>query len=85
MLRLLLASLVVASASARGLRFGIVAQPKARCYLNPETIIISECECHESCGSCGYYDMPDKAEDCITCADGSAVVPVFEDGTGTCE
>ena len=46
-----------------------------------------DCQCHYSCGACGYGGenyAPDDAADCITCADGSPVTPVWGDGTGTC-
>ena len=45
---------------------------------------IPGCECHASCATCGYTDDPTGADDCIACADGIAVVPVYPDGTGTC-
>ena len=45
---------------------------------------LSHCVCHESCASCGFYHNPVRANDCITCADGSSVQPVFSDGTGFC-
>ena len=45
------------------------------------------CQCHYTCASCGYTgdsDYNPDAGDCITCADGSAVTPIWADGTGTC-
>merc|ERR1719506_2224284 len=45
---------------------------------------IPGCECHASCASCGYTDDPTGPADCIACADGGAVVPVYHDGTGWC-
>ena len=45
---------------------------------------IPGCECHASCASCGYDDDPTGPADCIACADGGAVVPVYDDGTGIC-
>ena len=45
---------------------------------------LSNCVCHESCASCGFYHNPVGADDCITCADGSSVQPAFSDGTGFC-
>lgn len=45
------------------------------------------CQCHISCSACGYGGdqySPTGAADCITCADGSPVTPIFGDGTGTC-
>merc|ERR1712070_1287770 len=49
-------------------------------------ILILGCECHSSCGTCGFNDAPTNADDCITCADGSTVQQVawHTDGTGTC-
>ena len=46
---------------------------------------IDGCECHSSCEKCGYYAMPEGDSDCITCADGSSVTPIYTDGTGTCD
>jgi len=54
------------------------------CFMSP-TQQIADCMCHASCGSCGYYEWPIRNNDCITCADGSDVVPEFDDGTGRCE
>ena len=45
---------------------------------------IPGCKCHASCAMCGYTNVPTDANDCITCADGGAVVSVYPDGTGTC-
>ena len=53
------------------------------CYSAPG-VAISDCSCHWTCRSCGYNDEPSEYNDCIDCADFSAVVPVFSDGTGTC-
>jgi hypothetical protein len=46
--------------------------------------MIPGCECHSSCGACGYYDWPDADDDCIYCPDGSEVDAVYSDGTGYC-
>jgi len=54
------------------------------CFTAPDTPPIDNCMCHSTCGSCGYYDWPIRNNDCITCADGSAVVPEYNDGTGHC-
>merc|ERR1711998_463132 len=45
---------------------------------------IQGCDCYETCGDCGYSDSPTDPTDCINCADGSDVVPIYEDGTGCC-
>ena len=45
---------------------------------------VPDCSCHETCLTCGYSDEPHDSNDCIACVDGSVVVPVFSDGTGTC-
>jgi len=45
---------------------------------------IAGCTCHSSCRACGYNDEPTEADDCITCADGSTVEAVYDDGTGRC-
>jgi len=45
---------------------------------------IDGCTCDDSCALCGYSDSPTGADDCITCADFTAVTPEYPDGTGTC-
>jgi len=50
-------------------------------YLNEK---IKGCSCHSSCEACGYNKRSDTVLDCITCADGSEVNPVWKDGTGYC-
>ena len=45
---------------------------------------VEGCTCHPSCASCGYYSWPSGSTDCVTCADGSEVMPYFDDGTGAC-
>ena len=55
------------------------------CYDSPSaTTPIADCVCHETCGQCGFYNWPTAENDCVTCADGSAVTPEYEDGTGYC-
>ena len=56
---------------------------EASCFEDPGEGIPG-CECHASCATCGYYNDPTAVDDCITCADGGAVVPAYDDGTGTC-
>lgn len=34
---------------------------------------MSDCTCHESCGSCGYSEDPTGSDDCLTCSD-----PIYE-------
>ncbi|XRB14789.1 hypothetical protein RI054_09g46290 [Pseudoscourfieldia marina] len=55
----------------------------SNCFVQPE-VALDNCKCHPTCGTCGYNNDPTKAVDCITCADGSAVKPVYADGTGYC-
>jgi hypothetical protein len=46
---------------------------------------ISDCTCHESCGTCGYYWDPTGSDDCLTCSDPTFEVnPWYDDGTGVC-
>mmetsp|Transcript_6040 Transcript_6040/g.18198 ORF Transcript_6040/g.18198 Transcript_6040/m.18198 type:complete len:448 (+) Transcript_6040:66-1409(+) len=45
---------------------------------------IADCECHESCVACGFYDNPVNANDCVSCADGGEVSVVYLNGAGTC-
>uniref|UniRef100_A0A7S2J6Y6 Uncharacterized protein n=1 Tax=Haptolina brevifila TaxID=156173 RepID=A0A7S2J6Y6_9EUKA len=45
---------------------------------------VAACKCHHSCASCGYAEQPTSMFDCITCAHGGPVTPVYVDGTGTC-
>ena len=56
----------------------------ATCFSDPG-VAIANCECHETCATCGFNDEPTKKKDCITCASGVAVTPYFDDGTGTCD
>ena len=53
------------------------------CYSSPWATI-SDCVCHSSCATCGYYDPPTSETDCITCRHGGPVLPVHDDGTGYC-
>ena len=54
------------------------------CYREKGSLIPG-CECHSSCGSCGFTENPTGADDCITCADSTHVLmPLYEDGTGGC-
>ena len=57
-----------------------------RCYENEfDFEPKSNCQCHPSCGMCGYYKSLASASDCITCADPTTVVEaVYPDGTGYC-
>ena len=76
-------ALFLALVAARVL--GSVATPNSGCFQNSwDTTPIAGCSCHSSCEKCGYYNWPVAYNDCVTCADGSAVVPVYSDGTGTC-
>jgi hypothetical protein len=76
-------ALFLALVAARVL--GSVAAPNSGCFQNSwDTSPIAGCSCHSSCEKCGYYSWPIAYNDCVTCADGSAVVPVYSDGTGTC-
>jgi hypothetical protein len=60
--------------------------PKKGCYMSSsDSDAITGCSCHASCESCGYYSWPTADNDCITCADGEDVTPVYTDGTGTCD
>jgi hypothetical protein len=48
-----------------------IASVQAVCYdydAEGETVEISDCTCHSSCGSCGYYDDPVEFDDCLTCS-----------------
>lgn len=51
---------------------------------NEKYEMIQGCTCHTSCESCGYNEDPVKEFDCILCADGSDVKPVYKDWTGYC-
>ena len=53
------------------------------CYLTPWQTLPG-CTCHPSCATCGYFEEPTAANDCITCRHGGPVEPVWDDGTGKC-
>lgn len=46
--------------------------------------MIAGCQCHSTCGDCGFYDSPSNADDCVTCPQGSEIQAVYSDGTGYC-
>lgn len=78
-------ALFLALVAARVLGSVAVPPPNSGCFQNSgDSSPIAGCSCHSSCEKCGYYWWPDKHNDCVTCADGSAVDPVYSDGTGTC-
>jgi hypothetical protein len=55
------------------------------CFSDPSSSQpIPNCACHSTCNACGYNPGPTGASNCITCADGSSVTPVYSGGTGTC-
>lgn len=54
------------------------------CYIS-ESLQIRDCECHPTCGACGYFDDPTERHHCISCADNDTLVTaVRDDGTGYC-
>ena len=53
------------------------------CFAMPG-VPIRDCECHDSCATCGYNNNPVQSTDCTSCADGSSVQAVYEDGSGIC-
>ena len=50
----------------------------------PDVKTDDACSCHWSCASCGYGANPAGADACLTCADGSPVVPKGDGPEGTC-
>ena len=54
------------------------------CYQYESGDVIEGCQCHSTCAKCGYYDWPIGDDDCITCAEGFELSPVYSDGTGYC-
>jgi len=63
---------------------GLCLEPTATGCFDSEGQQLPNCNCHESCATCGFYDNPTEADDCWTCAAGCSVTPVYEDGTGIC-
>mmetsp|Transcript_15153 Transcript_15153/g.45921 ORF Transcript_15153/g.45921 Transcript_15153/m.45921 type:complete len:234 (-) Transcript_15153:236-937(-) len=63
---------------------GFCLEPTATGCFDSEGQQLPNCNCHESCATCGFYDNPTEADDCWTCAAGCSVTPVYEDGTGIC-
>jgi len=57
--------------------------PASVCY-DLQQNEIEGCECHSSCRTCGYLHHPNGSANCITCANGSPVEVLSEDGTGIC-
>ena len=80
-------ALVVTGTSATVFLDGLPSVPllqSSLCYYQPEELI-DDCQCHESCSSCGYSFNPTGASNCISCRDGSRVTRVNSDRTGTCD
>jgi len=56
---------------------------KAKCF--DENGVIEGCECHPTCGECGYKQNPTGPDDCIECKDGSEVKYMNDESfTGSC-
>ena len=61
------------------------------CYKRPNDgnppdywVRVADCNCHSTCASCGFNDMPTEDADCITCASGYVLESYYSDGTGFC-
>jgi V8-like Glu-specific endopeptidase len=54
------------------------------CY-DEDSDLIDGCACDDSCASCGYYNNPVNADDCVSCKAGGRLNLVFEIGAGECE
>jgi hypothetical protein len=59
------------------------APSNTQCFAEPGGDPIPGCECHASCGACGYGPNPINEFDCIMCKDGDHY-PLFPNGTGAC-
>jgi hypothetical protein len=55
------------------------------CFNSPSNSTpIDGCTCDLTCATCGYTPYPTGTADCITCAAGLTLAPVYTDGTGMC-
>jgi hypothetical protein len=45
---------------------------------------IKDCDCDETCKTCGYNGNPTSNKDCIDCETGRTLNSIYKDGTGKC-
>ena len=64
---------------------GCESRSDGPCFLGPGIGLLSDCTCHPTCQTCGYYINPTSEFDCLTCADGLELDPWYDDGSGPCE
>ena len=64
---------------------GVGLSSASEVCFDEDRVGIADCECHETCATCGFDSDPTGKKDCITCADGDDVKPFYADGTGTCK
>ena len=65
-------------------RSASVAPEETKCF-SSQHATVPLCDCHSSCGTCGYSAKPTGEYDCITCAsEEMTLTAVFGDGTGSC-
>lgn len=55
----------------------------AGCY-DDEGYYLEDCNCHESCYTCGFGEDPTEDTDCASCMSGT-LTALYDDGTGYCE
>ena len=63
---------------------GVGLSSASEVCFDEDRVGIADCECHETCATCGFDSDPTGKKDCITCADGDDVTPFYTDGTGIC-
>ena len=53
------------------------------CYRSKDNKI-EDCECHDSCSTCGYSNSPTGINQCLTCKNGNDVNSLYNNGAGWC-
>lgn len=62
----------------------VIAPEETKCF-SSQHATVPLCDCHSSCGTCGYSAKPTGEYDCITCAsEEMTLTAVYDDGTGSC-